>query len=192
MVGGFGVARGNVIGEHFGLLPHRPNQSVRSAAMLHALTDRIDVRIVDRAHLVIHHDRALDGKAAGAGKLMIGSGASREHGHFAIHHLAITEDQTCHALLANYRADVRAKMNLDAHLFDQRFEDRAGRRIDLLIHQMHRVMEDVHFNTELHQRASAFQAEQAASDHGRAALACNVCSYALTVSESAEAKDARL
>jgi hypothetical protein len=54
--------------------------------------------------------------------------------------MAISKYQTRHARFSGYGADLGSEMNLDAHSFDKRFEDRAGRLVDLLIHQMQGVM----------------------------------------------------
>jgi hypothetical protein len=50
----------------------------------------------------------------------------------------------------------------------------------------------VHFNTKLGQSVSAFQAQQAAADHGGAALAGRVGGDPCTVIKCAETEDAGL
>ncbi len=99
---------------------------------------------------------------------------------------------TREALFADYRAHFDPEMDVNAHLFDLRFEDRAGWRVDPLIHQMRCMMDDVHFRTELHQRTGALEPKQAAADHDGAALAGRVCCNSLRVTQRAEAEDARL
>nr|BFE75725.1 hypothetical protein GCM10020092_090260 [Actinoplanes digitatis] len=68
MVGGVRVGAGEVVGQHPGLLPQRGDQPVRLAAVLGTLADRVDVRLVRAAQLVIDDDAALHVQAAAFGQ----------------------------------------------------------------------------------------------------------------------------
>src|SRR5260370_7968750 len=73
-----GIGPGYVIREHLALFPYWRHQAVGLPAMLHAFANRVDPRIVDRAHLVVDHDRAFDRKAGLAGDFRIWLYSGRE------------------------------------------------------------------------------------------------------------------
>jgi hypothetical protein len=64
VIGGVRLRLRDVVGQHLGLLPQGRHEPVDAAAMLRALAHDIDIGIVDRAHMVVDHDGALDGEAA--------------------------------------------------------------------------------------------------------------------------------
>ena len=142
------------------------------------------------AHLVVDHDRALDGQAALAGDFRIGPDAGGEDHQVAFERLAILEFESADALVAEDRRGIRAEMNPDAHLFNQRLQDRAGGGIKLLIHQMRRAMDDVDFETETLQPVRAFKPEQAAADHRGAPFAGRVVRHPAAIFKRAKPEDA--
>ena len=73
-----------MVGEHHGLLPQRRDQAVDLAAVLHALAHRVDVVVVHGAHLVVDHDRPLDGEAAGHRELGVRPDAGRDDDQVAV------------------------------------------------------------------------------------------------------------
>ena len=93
MIGGVRVAAGDVVGEDLGLLPERRDQAVDPAAVLRALADDIDVGVVDRAHVVVDHDGALDGQPAAHADLGVGLDAGGDHDHVAVERRAVLEGE---------------------------------------------------------------------------------------------------
>ena len=50
-----------MIRQYFRLFPKRRDQALDPIVMLVALAHDIDIRIVNRAHVIVHHDGAPDG-----------------------------------------------------------------------------------------------------------------------------------
>jgi len=84
VIGGVGGAARDVIGKDLGLLPQRRHQAVDPPAVLSAFADDIDVGVVDRAHVIVDHDGALDGEPAAQSDLRIRLDAGRDDDHVAI------------------------------------------------------------------------------------------------------------
>ena len=63
MIGGLAVTARHVIGEDLGLIPEWCDEAIDAAPMLGTFTHDIDGLVVDRSHMVIDHDGALDRKA---------------------------------------------------------------------------------------------------------------------------------
>ena len=179
-----------MIREHLDLFPYRRDQAVGLPAMLHAFADGVDARIVDRAHLVVDHDRAFDREAGLAGDFRIGLDAGGEDHQVAFESLAVFEFESADALVAEDSPGIGAEMNPDAHLFHQRLQDSAGGSIKLLVHQVGRAMDDVDFETETLQPVRAFKPEQTAADHRRALFPARVVRHAAAIVKRAKPEDA--
>jgi hypothetical protein len=59
-------------------------------------------------------------------------------------------------------------VDLYAHRFHGRFQDRAGSGVELHLHEMAGKVHDMHLAAVVQEPAGGFQAEQAAADHGGA------------------------
>src|SRR5712692_10990675 len=89
-----------MIRENLGLFPYWCHQAVGLSAMLHAFPNGVDPRIVDRAHLVVDHDRAFDRKAGPAGDFRIGLDSGGEDHQVAFEGFAVLELESANAFVA--------------------------------------------------------------------------------------------
>ena len=72
------------------------------------------------------------------------------------------------------------------------FQNRSGARVELLIHQMRRAMNDVDLEAEVLQAVRAFESEQTAANHRSAPLPARVLRHAMAIFERAKPEDAGL
>ncbi len=96
------VGLGDVVGEHLGLLPQWRHQAIDLAPVLRTLTDRIDVGVVQAAHLVVDDDGALHGQPGPYGQLAVGPYPARNDDHVAVEARAVREGQPVYGLVASH------------------------------------------------------------------------------------------
>src|ERR1700691_1041906 len=160
--------------------------------MLDAFADRVDARIVLAAHVVVDHDRALDGEPALSGDFGVGLDPGRKDHQLAFEGLAVLELESSDPIAAKDLERVRAEMHADSLFLDQRTQDRAGGGVELLIHQMGRSMDNVDLEAKTAQSVRALEAEKTTADHSRALFPVGVLGHARAVVECAKAEHARL
>ena len=114
VVRGARVGAGDVVGEHHGLLPQRRDQAVDLAAVLDALADRVDVRVVHGAHLVVDDDRPLDGEPAGDGEVDVRPDAGGDDDHVAFQLRVVQQPDAADLVLAHDRGGPGLGVHLDA------------------------------------------------------------------------------
>ncbi|MEA2137894.1 MAG: hypothetical protein QOG56_1044, partial [Solirubrobacteraceae bacterium] len=192
MVGGLRVGAGDLVGEHDRLLPQRRDEPVDLAAVLGALADDVDVRLVHRAHRVVDDDRALDLQAGALREVGVRPDARRDDDHVARKRRAVAELQAGDvAVLAEDARRARVEVHVDAELLDAAAQDRAGLAVELDVHEALGAVHDVHLHSALEQAAGGLEAEQATPDDGHAARLAGPFEHRVAVGDVAKAEDAR-
>ena len=159
---------GYLVREDLRLLPKRRHQPIDLAAMLRAFADHVDAHVVHRAHVVVDHDRASDGKSGANADLDIWLDAGGNHDHVAFEDRPVLERETGDAgAVAQHGCRRLLEMDLDAHRFDGLAKDRPAGRVDLHIHQVRAEVHDMHFAAVVDEAACRLQAEQPSPDHDR-------------------------
>ena len=174
MISGRGPGAGDVIGEHLRLFPQRRDQPVHLSAMLGALAHHVDVAIVDRSHLIVDDERALDGQTGSRGDVAIGLDAGGDHHHVALERRTIGKAQPLDGRVAEQRGRVLPEQDLQAEPFHPLAEDGTRRAVELLLHQVAREMDDRYLQAEVLQTARGLETEEPAADDRRALPAAGV------------------
>jgi hypothetical protein len=191
VIGRVGHAAGDVVGEDLGLLPQRRHQAVDPPAVLGAFADDIDVGIVDRAHVIVDHDGALDGEPAAQPDLGVRLDAGGDDHHVAVERRAVLEGEAGHLAVAQNPGGQLLEMNLDAHGLHAGLEQGAADPVDLHLHEMPAEVHDVHLATVVDEATRGFESQEAAADHRGAAALLRLRHDAVAIVDAAEAEDPR-
>src|SRR5579863_3514856 len=153
-----GIRAGDVLREHFGLIPQRSDEAIDATAMLRTFADREDVG-VGSAQLIVNHDSAFGRQTPARADLGVGSDSGRDYDHVALERLTVFEGESDYFIIAQQALREFLEMNLNTHLLDRIFQDHPGLRIELLLHQMVQQMDDVDFDAMIEQAARSFETE---------------------------------
>jgi hypothetical protein len=191
VVGSLRVGPRDPLGEHDRLLPQRRHEAVDLAAVLGALADDVDVRLVHRAHRVVDDDPPLDLETGARRELGVRPDAGRHDDHVAVQPLAVAELEShdVPAVAADARR-ARLEVDVDAELLDAAAQDRRGLAVELDVHEAPGAMDDVDLHPALEQPARGLQTEQAAADHGDAPSAARPVEHRVGIGDGAKAEDA--
>jgi hypothetical protein len=121
----------------------------------------------------------------------IGPDAGGDHDDVAVERRTVLEGEPGDLALAEHSAGELAEMDLHAHRFHGRFQDRAGGGIELHLHEMAGEVHDMDLAAVV-QAAGGFQAEQAAADHGSASALLGLGDDGAAVIDGAKAEHPRL
>ena len=144
------------------------DQAVDHAPVRGDLAHGEDVR-VGGPQRVVDDDPAAraDLQAAGAGQLVAGPDARRDHDHVDVEPPAVGERQPLHLAVAEELPRALAQVDPDVHPLDLVEQRLRARVVDLPRHQPRGELDDVGLQPEVAYRLRGLQAEQAAADHRR-------------------------
>ena len=191
MIGGVRVAAGDVVGEHLGLVPQRGHQAVDHAAVLRALADDVDIHVVDRAHVVVDHDRALHREPGPGADLGVGADAGGDDQQVAVDLAAVLEGEALDPAVAADLDGGGLDQDLDAHLLHRGAQHAAAGGVDLLLHEVGAEVDDGDVAAVGEQAAGGLEPEQAAADDDRLLARSGGGEHAVGVVDGAETVDAR-
>ena len=180
-----------MVGAHPCLFPQRRDQAVALAAMLHALADRVDARVVG-LHGVVDHDPALAVNAGCLDEADVGTDADRHHHQIGGNFQTVLEAHAPNPLLAENGDGLRAQQKPQAAFLQAGSQQ--GRRlgVELPFHQHVEQMDDGDLHALFHQTVGRFQTEQAAADHHRVFFAGpGRVQHRVDILDVAEGDDAR-
>ena len=158
--------------------------------MLGAFADRVDVRRADAAEIVPDHDAPVDAEPRPAGELDIRPDSGGEHDHVALERAAVLERHAGDMPVAEHGRGERLEVQLHTHLGELPLEDRAGRGIELRVHDVRHEVHDVHVDVAVEQTACGLEPEQAAADDHRAPRVARERHDPVAVVERTEDEDA--
>ena len=146
----------------------RRNETICSAAMVDALADCIDARVVG-LHRVVDDDAAIAMQAGRFRQRGIRANADGHHDEFGRHLEAIGEADRLHAavFITNQFLRVLFKQELQAAIFQRLLQHLARSRIELAFHQPVRQVHDRHVHAAQLEAIGRFKTEQAAADDHR-------------------------
>ncbi len=161
-----GLAAGDDLGGHHGLLPGGGDQAVHGAVVLGALADGEDRRVVG-THLVVHDDAAPHLQPGVGGLLGHGTNAAGEHDQVCLDQLSVVEPDA--ALLHPGSAD--AGTDPHAEPGQRLLQHHAGLAVELAFHEVVGQVQERDGQAAPGQAAGGLDAEQAAADdHGPAGV----------------------
>jgi len=187
------VIAGDHVGQHDGLLPERSHQAVDLAAMLHTLPYGEDVVVVDGAHLVVDHDRPLDGEPARRRDVGVRPDAGCHHDEVAVDLGLVPQPHALDLVGTPDRGCPVVGEDADAELGHAAAEHFPAFAPKLGIHQPASGVDDVDVDSVTLQTPRCLQSEQAAADHHGATviITSDVVDHAAGVVDSPEGEHAR-
>ena len=114
--------------------------------------------------LVINDDAAIDRNAGLPGQSDIWANAGRENDRIRIDPLSVAEFDAFDTIFAKNAPGAGIEQDSDAFLLDQRFQERAGRRIELTFHQPVHQMDQRHRGSRFRKPVGRFKPEQSTAD----------------------------
>ncbi len=120
--------------------------------------------------MIVDDDAAVDGDAGFLGQRNVGPDAGRKDHRVGIDPAAIHQFDALDPGLAMDPRGVGVEQDIDALAFNQRFQQRRRRRVELTFHQAVHQMDQRHRRARLGEPISRFETEQPAADHDHAPL----------------------
>ncbi len=179
-----------VVREHLRLLEQRSDEAVARAAVLHALAECVDARIV-RLHRVAHEHAALARDAARFRERGVRPDADGHHDEVRGQLAAVREAHALHAAVADDRRGLRGHQELEAALLERAPQQSAGGVVELPLHQRRNEVHDRDLHAALLQAVRGLEAEQPAADHDRVPVLARRCDHLVDVGDVAIGDDAR-
>ena len=148
----------------------RCDEAVASAVDLRTFTERIDA-FIDRLHLVIDDNAAIDSEARLFGHLRVRPDADSHHHKIGWNFRTVFKAYGFNLAVACDLFCIGTCENTDAAILKRFFQQIAGRTIELSFHQRRHQMNDRHRHALHLQTGGSFKTQQTATDHDRMATA---------------------
>ena len=175
-------------------LEQRRDEAVGAAAMVDALADRVDARVVG-LHRVVDEDAARPLRAAQAGGLCergVGTDADGHHDQVRGHFAAVLELHGPHAavVVADQLGGLGLEQEPEAAILERLLQHLGRDLVELALHQPRHDVDHRHVHAAQLETVGGLEAEQAAADHDRVLVDGRRVDHAVRVGDVAIAQHA--